>query len=149
MCLCRWAIRHLYKPLLRNGASKLGAKAIVFLLSAILHEYLLSVPLKMFKVRTTFQDTVLRIQCFKTSNPSVSAVGVPGHVGSDPADLRVQGGGGEAGAEGGERGDVVLAGAGPPPGRHDVLPRLRHRELRAEPRLPVRGHAVSRVIDFC
>lgn len=121
----------------------------MFLLSAILHEYLLSVPLKMFKVRTTFQDTVLRIQCFKTSNPSVSAVGVPGHVGSDPADLRVQGGGGEAGAEGGERGDVVLAGAGPPPGRHDVLPRLRHRELRAESRLPVRGHAVSRVIDFC
>ena len=76
-------------------------------------------------------------------------MGVPGHVGSDPADLRVQGGGGEAGAEGGERGDVVLAGAGPPPGRHDVLPRLRHRELRTESRLPVRGHAVSRVIDFC
>ena len=64
MCLCRWAIRHLYKPLLRNGASKLGAKAIVFLLSAILHEYLLSVPLKMFKVRTTFLQYCLKNPMF-------------------------------------------------------------------------------------
>ena len=54
----------MYKPLLRNGASKLGAKAIVFLLSAILHEYLLSVPLKMFKVRTTFLQYCLKNPMF-------------------------------------------------------------------------------------
>ena len=47
----RWCSRHLYKPLLQNGFSKQFASSTVFFLSAILHEYLLSVPLKMFKVR--------------------------------------------------------------------------------------------------
>ena len=46
----RWCLRHLYKPLLQNGFSKQFASSTVFFLSAILHEYLLSVPLKMFKV---------------------------------------------------------------------------------------------------
>lgn len=46
---CRWCLRHLYKPLLQNGFSKQFASSTVFFLSAILHEYLLSVPLKMFK----------------------------------------------------------------------------------------------------
>lgn len=45
----KWCVRHLYKPLLRMGFSKLYSLVVVFLFSAILHEYLLSVPLKMFK----------------------------------------------------------------------------------------------------
>jgi len=45
----KWCSRHLYKPLLQNGFSKQFASSTVFFLSAILHEYLLSVPLKMFK----------------------------------------------------------------------------------------------------
>ena len=47
----KWCLRHLYKPLLQSGLSKTAASTVVFSLSAILHEYLLSVPLKMFKVR--------------------------------------------------------------------------------------------------
>ncbi|XP_052816498.1 diacylglycerol O-acyltransferase 1-like [Mya arenaria] len=46
----RWATRHLYKPLLRRGFSKLQASVAVFMLSAFFHEYLVSVPLHMFKL---------------------------------------------------------------------------------------------------
>ncbi|KAL4234461.1 Diacylglycerol O-acyltransferase 1 [Mactra antiquata] len=46
----RWAHRHLYKPLLRRGHSKLTASVAVFFLSAFFHEYLVSVPLHMFKL---------------------------------------------------------------------------------------------------
>lgn len=43
-----WAVRHLYKPLLSSGYSKAQAGVAVFLVSAFFHEYLVSVPLKMF-----------------------------------------------------------------------------------------------------
>ena len=43
-----WAVRHLYKPLLSKGFSQLQAAFIVFFVSAFFHEYLVSVPLKMF-----------------------------------------------------------------------------------------------------
>ncbi|XP_054154678.1 diacylglycerol O-acyltransferase 1-like [Oppia nitens] len=43
-----WAVRHLYKPLLHRGYSRLRAGIIVFMVSAFFHEYLVSVPLKMF-----------------------------------------------------------------------------------------------------
>ena len=46
----RWALRHLYKPVVRAGRSSLVASVVVFTLSAIFHEYLISVPLKMFRV---------------------------------------------------------------------------------------------------
>ncbi|XP_048738315.1 diacylglycerol O-acyltransferase 1-like isoform X2 [Ostrea edulis] len=46
----RWALRHLYKPLLRRGVSKQVASVAVFATSAFFHEYLLSVPLRMFRV---------------------------------------------------------------------------------------------------
>ncbi|XP_035826558.1 diacylglycerol O-acyltransferase 1 isoform X2 [Aplysia californica] len=46
----RWATRHVYKPLLKKGVSKLAASTIVFLLSAFFHEYLVSIPLRMFKI---------------------------------------------------------------------------------------------------
>lgn len=46
----KWCTRHVYKPLLRSGYSKIVAQLIVFLLSAFFHEYLVSVPLHMFKL---------------------------------------------------------------------------------------------------
>ena len=45
----RWAVRHLFKPLLSRGFSPFKASLVVFLVSAALHEYLVSVPLRMFK----------------------------------------------------------------------------------------------------
>ncbi|GFO25438.1 O-acyltransferase [Plakobranchus ocellatus] len=45
----RFCTRHIYKPLLRKGMSKLAASTCVFLVSAFFHEYLVSVPLHMFK----------------------------------------------------------------------------------------------------
>ncbi len=45
----RWCVRHMFKPLLRGGHSVLAAQTVVFLFSAVLHEYLVSVPLRMFK----------------------------------------------------------------------------------------------------
>ncbi|KAK7114228.1 diacylglycerol O-acyltransferase 1-like isoform X2 [Littorina saxatilis] len=46
----RWCIRHLYKPVRRRGLGKMPSSVAVFFVSAFFHEYLLSVPLKMFKV---------------------------------------------------------------------------------------------------
>ncbi|XP_050395799.1 diacylglycerol O-acyltransferase 1 isoform X1 [Patella vulgata] len=46
----RWALRHLYKPMMRAGFSKVNASIGVFFLSAFFHEYLLSIPLRMFKI---------------------------------------------------------------------------------------------------
>ncbi|RWS08694.1 diacylglycerol O-acyltransferase 1-like protein [Dinothrombium tinctorium] len=46
----RWCLRHLYKPLLRRGYSKCQASTAVFFVSAFFHEYLVSVPLKMFRI---------------------------------------------------------------------------------------------------
>merc|ERR1712142_317820 len=46
----RWCVRHLYKPLLQTGASRITATLVVFGTSAFFHEYLISVPLRLFKV---------------------------------------------------------------------------------------------------
>jgi len=46
----RWCVRHLYKPLLRRGFSRSFASVIVFFLSAFFHEFLVSVPLNMFRL---------------------------------------------------------------------------------------------------
>ena len=46
----RWCVRHVYKPLVRNGFSRLTASVAVFLISAIFHEYLVSVPLHLFRL---------------------------------------------------------------------------------------------------
>ncbi|GAB6020764.1 Diacylglycerol O-acyltransferase 1 [Chamberlinius hualienensis] len=45
----RWAVRHLYLPLLKLGFSKDNSAIAVFLVSAFFHEYLVSVPLTMFR----------------------------------------------------------------------------------------------------
>lgn len=42
-----WCLRHVYFPMLRRRFSKLGAGAAVFLISGLLHELLVVVPLRM------------------------------------------------------------------------------------------------------
>lgn len=46
----RWAVRHVYIPITEMGYSKFTASIIVFLISAFFHEYLVSVPLQMFRI---------------------------------------------------------------------------------------------------
>ncbi|WKY13600.1 hypothetical protein Q1695_004438 [Nippostrongylus brasiliensis] len=46
----RWAARHIYLPMMRNNYQKFSAMVVVFLVSAFLHEYLVSVPLHMFRL---------------------------------------------------------------------------------------------------
>uniref|UniRef100_A0A183C324 O-acyltransferase n=1 Tax=Globodera pallida TaxID=36090 RepID=A0A183C324_GLOPA len=46
----RWAIRHMYRPFVRNGWGRWPASLAVFATSAFFHEYLVSVPLKMFRL---------------------------------------------------------------------------------------------------
>ncbi|XP_062414671.1 diacylglycerol O-acyltransferase 1a isoform X2 [Pungitius pungitius] len=46
----KWCLRHFYKPMLRKGVNKLLAQTAVFLMSAFFHEYLVSIPLKMFRL---------------------------------------------------------------------------------------------------
>jgi len=42
--------RHIYKPLLKLGVTKLQASIVVFFISAFFHEYLVSLPLRMFRL---------------------------------------------------------------------------------------------------
>lgn len=46
----RWAVRHLYIPLVGMGYPKTVGGLTVFFVSAFFHEYLVSVPLKTFKI---------------------------------------------------------------------------------------------------
>ncbi|KAK2144501.1 hypothetical protein LSH36_750g00044 [Paralvinella palmiformis] len=46
----RWATRHVYKPLVCSGYSPSAAGVVVFFISAFFHEYLVSVPLRMFRL---------------------------------------------------------------------------------------------------
>uniref|UniRef100_A0A8C3I0Q2 diacylglycerol O-acyltransferase n=1 Tax=Chrysemys picta bellii TaxID=8478 RepID=A0A8C3I0Q2_CHRPI len=46
----KWCLRHFYKPMIKRGVSKWTAQTAVFLASAFFHEYLVSVPLKMFRL---------------------------------------------------------------------------------------------------
>ncbi|KAM7373282.1 hypothetical protein PAMP_008147 [Pampus punctatissimus] len=46
----KWCLRHFYKPMLKRGVNKFLAQTAVFLVSAFFHEYLVSVPLKMFRL---------------------------------------------------------------------------------------------------
>ncbi|VDK73983.1 unnamed protein product [Litomosoides sigmodontis] len=45
----RWAFRHIYRPMIFSGFSKMNAACAVFFVSAFFHEYLVSVPLHMFR----------------------------------------------------------------------------------------------------
>ncbi|KAJ0003394.1 hypothetical protein NQD34_008492 [Periophthalmus magnuspinnatus] len=46
----KWCLRHFYKPMLKKGVNKFLAQTAVFLVSAFFHEYLVSIPLKMFRL---------------------------------------------------------------------------------------------------
>ncbi|XP_036064819.1 diacylglycerol O-acyltransferase 1 [Onychomys torridus] len=46
----KWCSRHFYKPLLRLGSNRWMARTGVFLASAFFHEYLVSIPLRMFRL---------------------------------------------------------------------------------------------------
>lgn len=46
----KWCVRHLYVPLIALGLTKCQASTAVFFVSAFFHEYLVSVPLKMFRM---------------------------------------------------------------------------------------------------
>ncbi|XP_032112019.1 diacylglycerol O-acyltransferase 1 isoform X1 [Sapajus apella] len=48
--LCPLLCRHFYKPMIRRGSSRWMAKTGVFLASAFFHEYLVSIPLRMFRL---------------------------------------------------------------------------------------------------
>lgn len=45
-----FCLRHIYKPLILQGITKTQASLIVFFVSAFLHEYLVSIPLRMFRL---------------------------------------------------------------------------------------------------
>ena len=60
-------MRHLYKPILGiKGCTTTIASTIVFLISAILHEYIVSIPLQMFKAYA-FLGMVCQIPLLKIS----------------------------------------------------------------------------------
>jgi diacylglycerol O-acyltransferase-1 len=44
-----WLVRHLYFPCIRGGCSKAGAMFMVFLISAVVHEVLISVPFHLIR----------------------------------------------------------------------------------------------------
>ncbi|XP_071477562.1 diacylglycerol O-acyltransferase 1-like [Diadema antillarum] len=50
----RWCVRHIYKPLRDKGYSRKTCQLVVFLVSAIFHEYLVSIPLQMFRLWAFF-----------------------------------------------------------------------------------------------
>lgn len=46
----RWAVRHLFIPIIKQTNSKLFAVSVTFFISAFFHEYLVSVPLRTYKI---------------------------------------------------------------------------------------------------
>ncbi|KAL1513370.1 hypothetical protein ABEB36_002789 [Hypothenemus hampei] len=46
----RWALRHLYLPMVDMGYGRNAASMVVFFFSAFFHEYMVSVPLKTYKI---------------------------------------------------------------------------------------------------
>ncbi|CAG9768714.1 unnamed protein product [Ceutorhynchus assimilis] len=46
----RWALRHLYLPMVDMGYGKSSASILVFFFSAFFHEYMVSVPLRTYKI---------------------------------------------------------------------------------------------------
>ena len=59
----RWCSAHLYRPLLSAGWGKLPSTLAVFLTSAVLHEYLFSVPLGLVG-STAFLGMLAQVQYY-------------------------------------------------------------------------------------
>ena len=71
----RWFVRHVYKPILGiKGSNTTIAATVVFLVSAILHEYIVSVPLQMFKAYA-FLGMVCQIPLMKISTAAQKHMG--------------------------------------------------------------------------
>ena len=72
----------------------------------------------------------------------ISALGFSGNVRPDSFDHSQPQGGEDVREPAGQPRDVGQPHPGPPPGHHDVLPRLRHRELRPQSHPEVRTASV-------
>uniref|UniRef100_A0A4X1USE7 O-acyltransferase n=1 Tax=Sus scrofa TaxID=9823 RepID=A0A4X1USE7_PIG len=82
----KWCLRHFYKPMLRRGSSKWVARMGVFLASAFFHEYLVSIPLRMFRL-WAFTGMMAQVSTpGPPPCPSPSACPEPGPWSRRPAD---------------------------------------------------------------
>jgi len=128
MPIHRWAVRHLYMPAIERRFSRLSASFLVFLLSAFLHEYLVSVPLRMFNL-WAFTGMMMQVSqslevcCFLTfhllnikyADSVVHAVSASGE---------------KIWTSSWQSFSVDVANIGPAAMHHVLLPRLRHYTLR-------------------
>jgi len=73
----RWCVRHLYKPVLSySQGNKMVASTVVFFVSAFFHEYLVSVPLRIFKAYA-FAGMMFQIPLIVISAQMEAHVGHP------------------------------------------------------------------------
>ncbi|GAB0086907.1 O-acyltransferase [Sergentomyia squamirostris] len=63
----RWCVRHVYVPIITMGFSQSTASNVVFFVSAIFHEYLVSIPLRIFKI-WAFMGMMAQIPLARLSN---------------------------------------------------------------------------------
>jgi diacylglycerol O-acyltransferase-1 len=70
----RFCVRHVFKPMLRSGYSVTTAQIVVFAFSAFFHEYLVSVPLRVFKIYA-FLGMVAQIPLIVVSKYLETAIG--------------------------------------------------------------------------
>lgn len=75
----KWCARHLYKPLLNSGFNKFYAQLCVFIFSAIGHEYLVSIPLHLFKI-WAFTGMLMQVPLVLLTNKMSKTM--PGHYGN-------------------------------------------------------------------
>ncbi|OAF68938.1 hypothetical protein A3Q56_03318 [Intoshia linei] len=71
----KWASRHIYLPMIRHGYSSFSAKCVVFLISAVMHEYVVSISVGSFNVWIFLgmsAQVPLQIITSKVSNPRYS-----------------------------------------------------------------------------
>jgi len=73
----RWCVRHLYKPCLSYfQGNKMLASAIVFFVSAFFHEYMVSVPLRIFKAYA-FMGMMFQVPLMVISTQAEKHLGHP------------------------------------------------------------------------
>ena len=74
-----WLKRHVYRPLRKRGYSFAFSSALVFLLSAVAHEYIISIPLRVFHywafLAMILQLPLVQISRIYTQNFPLSSFG--------------------------------------------------------------------------
>ena len=127
MPIHRWAVRHLYMPAIERRFSRLSASILVFLLSAFLHEYLVSVPLRMFNL-WAFTGMMMQVsQALKSFAFTIH------HLNIDYADSvvhAVSASGEKIWSSSWQSFSMDVGNIGPAAMHHVLLPRLRHYTLR-------------------